>query len=242
MRIDRLRPAFLTAAVLLATVCEVRAQGDREARLLSSRPAPRGNCSIVSAPRPLPAVAELADSVQLAADVGSFARQYDIGEGDSVYVLFTLAYGEGGRLERIVPIEGRHPAGQAEVFTGIVQRTLRLQARGGWSVRLRIEVSGAPVFRIGNSERCPPDERVRFRLVSSAFASQQRRPGPVRLRAWVTPEGAVGSIDILSSSGNRELDEWVRNSFARYRFGPGLLDGIPVAMEHEQTVRVQARP
>ncbi|HYJ80184.1 MAG TPA: TonB family protein [Longimicrobiaceae bacterium] len=239
----KLRPGALCGVLLLAAIghaADAGAQGDRETRLLSSRPAPRRSCNIVPAPRPLPALAELADSVQLATDVAAFARQWSIGAEDSTTVLFSLAYGEGGRLERIAPIEYRLPQGQAEAFTELVRRSLRLQSRGGWSVRLRIRVGTAPAFRTGNSERCPPEGRFRLRLNTPAYASQQR-PQPVRLRAWITPEGTVGIIDILGSSGNRDLDQLVRDALARHRFAPGLLDGVPVAMEHEQTVPIQAR-
>lgn len=240
MRTNRVRHAILAAAVLLATASEASAQ-DRETRLLSNRPAPRRTCSIVQTPRPLPALAELADSVQLATDVAAFARQWSIGALDTTFVLFSLAYGEGGRLERSAVIEGPLPRGQAEALTELVRRSLRHQARGGWSVRLRIAVAPSPGFRIGNSERCPPEGRFRLTSNASAFGSRSR-PQPVRVRAWITPEGAVGSIDIISSSGNRDLDHWVREALARYRFGPGLLDGVPVAMEHEQTVQMRARP
>lgn len=233
--------ALLAAAALLVTgATAAAAQNDRATLLLSDKPAPRRSCEIVRHPRTLPTVSELADSTALMAAVSRFAEQFRLREG-SLFALYSLAFDRDGNVERMVPLEYWLPQGQAETFAALVRQHIRRQERGSFSVRLRVEPTGNPAFLVGRSERCPPEPTTSFELTAPAMAGPLSRPSPIRLRVWVTPEGAPGTIDVMGSSGSSELDRWVRETLTRRRFRPGLLDGVPVAMEYEGSVRIRAR-
>ena len=54
--------------------------------------------------------------------------------------------------------------------------------------------------------------------------------GTAKLGVHITAEGAIGSVDILQSTGNRDLDETAAACvMQRWRFYPAMLDGKPVA-------------
>ena len=58
----------------------------------------------------------------------------------------------------------------------------------------------------------------------------------------VGPDGRVRGLQLLRRTGDAELDRWVEDNLARRTFQPGLIDGVPVVMENEETVRIRARP
>jgi TonB family protein len=210
--------------------------------LLIDRPAPRENCRIAHTPHPLPSLAQLADSAQLAAALSRFARQNPIREG-RMHALYSVAFDADGRLAHLKSLDYWLPQGKDAEVGQLVRQHLRRPASGPWSVRLRVEAGGdgEPAFRVGRSEYCPPMSRTRFKL-QAPTAVQLQKPQPVRLRLLVSAEGRVRSSEILSSSGDTELDRWVRETLERQEFSPALLDGVPVEREHEERVEIQARP
>lgn len=242
----KLRPLPLLLALLGLAACSAATArsaltADRSV-LLIDRPAPREGCRIVLTPNPLPSVAQLADSAQLAAALSRFARQNPIRDG-RMHALYSVAFGADGRLAHLKSIDYLLPQGKDAAVEQLVRQHFSRPASGPWSVRLRVEAGGdgEPSFRVGRSEYCPPASRTRFKLVAP-IAAQLQRPQPVRLRLLVSGEGRVRSSEILSSSGDAELDRWVRDHLERYQFSPALLDGFPVEREHEETVQIQARP
>jgi hypothetical protein len=234
------RVLLAAAALAAASVTAAAAQNDRAALLLSDRPAPRRSCEVEMRPRALPTISQLADSAALMEAVTRFAEQFRLREG-TLFALYSLVFDRDGNVERLAPLEYRMPQGHAESFAALVRQHIRRQERGGFSVRLRVEPTGNPAFLVGRSERCPPEPTTSFELTAPAMAGPVSRPSPIRLRVWVTPEGTPGTINVMGSSGSSELDRWVRDSLARRRFRPGLLDGVPVAMEYEGTVRIRTR-
>jgi TonB family protein len=232
--------SILSLLLLSACSAAVATGGDRSALLLSDRPAPRASCHILYQPQPLPSLSQLADSAALVRDLADFAQRHPLRDGSS-RALYSVSYTADGRIERLHALDYWLPQGQADAFTSLVRRHLRPQLSTGGSIRILLQPVGDEPVRIGRSERCPPESRTTFRLRAPALA-QQQRPQPVRVRMHVDAQGRVLATDLLSSSGNAELDRWVRQTLQRYQFAPGLIDGTAVEMAHEETVRIAARP
>lgn len=236
------RPACAAAALaatLLLSPATSHAQSRAE-QLLSDRPAPRQGCSVATTPGQLPTLSQLADSAALAAAVGEFATRYRLSEG-TLFGLYSVAFNAEGGVERVQGLDYLMPQGRAEEFESMLRQHLRPQAPGrSFSVRVRVEPAGNPVFRVGRSEICEPHSNTRFTLTAPSLEGG-RRPTPIRVRAVVNADGSVGDVQILRGSGSEELDRWVQDSLRRRRFQPGLVDGVAVPMEHEETVQFRTR-
>lgn len=231
--------ALLAAALLCASAGAAGAQNSRADRLLSDKPAPQGRtCRISNTPRQPPSITQLADSAQLAAAVASYAQRFPVRDG-RLWALYTITFNNQGAVSRVRDVDYFLPEGQAETLAMMVRTALRSQPVGGFTMRLRVEPGGTPVFRTGWSEVCPPSSRMSFSLTAPAAAGVQGPPAPVRLRLSVDEDGRVGDTAVLSSSGSPELDRWVEENLRSYQFAPGLVDGIPTAMDHDQTVRIR---
>jgi outer membrane biosynthesis protein TonB len=57
----------------------------------------------------------------------------------------------------------------------------------------------------------------------------------------ITEQGQVQNLALMNGTGDDRLDRWVVQSLERYQFHPALIDGHPVAMDHEETVRILSR-
>ncbi len=64
----------------------------------------------------------------------------------------------------------------------------------------------------------------------------RREHGRVVLRIHVRPDGLVGGIETLQSSGFADLDEAAIGAARRWRFIPQLRDGKPVASSRDQAM------
>lgn len=230
--------AALSAAALLALAAPAAAQGDRAAKLLTDRPAPRRECRINDRPSPLPSISQLADSATLAAGVAQYAAEYPV--RGRMHAVYSVTFDKDGALERLLPVDYLLPVDREESLRAIVRGALKPQARGGYSLRLRVEHEGTPSFRVGYSETCPPALETRFELAAPAM-EQRVSLRPIRLELFVDTEGHVGDIRVASSSGNDDIDRWVAENVSRWRFGPGLVDEQVVGMNHIHTVRLRSR-
>lgn len=235
----RWTPILLLSLSACAAANPITAGVNRPALLLTDKPPPREGCRIVHEPSPLPSLGEVADSAALAAAVSSFAQRHPLRDG-SMRALYSLQFDASGRVNQLAAIDYWLPQGQAETFAALVRQHLRRQAGGPFSIRLRIEPTAAPMFRMGRSELCPPEARTRFKLTAPA-AFPLDRPQPVRVRVLVDAKGRVRGTNVVSSSGSAELDRWVMESLQRHEFTPALLDGVPVEMEYTEMVQIQAR-
>lgn len=236
--IHRARAARAILAVLLLAASAGVAQAQSRAdRLLSDKPAPRRGCRILATPNPLPSVAQLADSARLAQAMTAYAREFPVRDG-SVFGVYSLSFDASGALERIVPVDYWLPQERVATFQQLIREAALPQQRGAFSVRLRVVPGEQPSFRVGYSEVCPPDSRMSFSLTAPALALI-REPQPVRLKMFVGEDGRLVNLSVATSSGDPEIDRWVEATVLRYQFAPGLVDGTPVAMEHEQMVRVR---
>ncbi|HEX9940140.1 MAG TPA: energy transducer TonB [Longimicrobium sp.] len=231
--------AVVAAAALFLAPSAGHAQSRAE-QLLSDRPAPRQGCNVATTPGQLPALSQLADSAALAAAVAEFATRLPLREGN-MFALYSVAFNASGAVERVKDLEYLLPQGKAAEFEELLRQHLRPQARGrSFSVRVRIEPGGNPVFRVGRSEICEPQLSARFR-VSSPSLEGTRRPTPIRVRVVVAPDGTVTDTQLLRGSGSDGLDRWVLDALREFPFQPGLVDGVAVEMEREEVVRLNSR-
>ena len=238
------RPASLhrgaaTALLLLVSGCAQGTSLNRAETLLSASPPPSEGCSILWTPGTLPSVGELTDSAALHAAVSGFAASHQVSD-PSTYVLFTVGIEHGGIVERLNVVEWLMPEGTVRELQEIVRRHLRAQRSGNWSVRLLVHAGAHPRFRVGRSERCLPRSRSRFEVLTPAF-NGPIRPNPLRLNIQVDASGAMLGTQLMQGSGFEELDRWVLSSIGQHKFAPGTIDGVPVAMSYEQTIRLKSR-
>lgn len=237
--------ALIRAAVLLCAAVisaqPAHAQRARDPLLLSEKPAPRDGCAIARLPNPLPAVGALADSAALKQAVDAFAQKYPIRDG-KMFAVYSVAFGADGQVVRVSPIDYLLPLEREHELTGLVRQSVRAQPAGRpWSVRLRVEPGAEPALRVGRSEVCAARSTSRFELVSQALDASTTAPLPVRVRVAVRESGEIASIQVLRSSGDRELDRWVEQSLLRRRYSPELVDGVAIPVEREEEVRIRYR-
>ena len=236
------RPAVTAGLVVIALACIAdagAAQRNRAEQLLSDRPAPRRGCTIAHDPSPLPGVDQLADSAALDQRVSAFATQYPIRD-NAMFGLYSIAFDGNGAVERVQALDYMLPQGRAEEFAGLVRGALRPQRAGRpWSVRLRVEPGATPKLRVGRSEVCPPEMRVRFSVRAPAKSPIQSPP-PMRVRVLVGEDGRVRSFQMLHGSGVSDLDQWVQTRLTSARYAPGLVDGAPVIAELEMSVPIRS--
>ncbi|HSU18063.1 hypothetical protein [Longimicrobium sp.] len=241
MRLRSIRSIFAASLAASALVpAAARAQNSRAEQLLSERPPPREGCVIETQPRTLPPLSQLADSATLATDVAAYAKEHPITGDKPMFALYSIGFDAHGVVERVTAIEYLLPREKETELADRLRASLR-QQRGPLNVRLRIEPGGAAPFRVGRSERCPPRSNMRFSLVVPATAPAGTPPSIV-MRTVVGPDGGVLGQQMIRRTGSTELDLWVENSLGRRRYAPGLIDGQPVQMEVEETVRIRARP
>jgi hypothetical protein len=237
------RPALAAGLLALALACvadSAAAQRNRAELLLSDRPAPRRGCTIAHDPDPLPGVDQLADSAMLDQRVTAFAQQYPIRD-NAMFALYSIAFDANGAVERVQAVDYMLPQGHADELAVLVRSALKPQRSGRpWSVRLRLEPGATPKIRVGRSEVCAPEIRVRFTVTAPA-SSHLQSPPPMRLRVLVGDDGRVRSFQMLNGSGVPELDQWVQSRLVEGTYTPGLVDGVPVTAEREMSLPVRVR-
>ncbi|HEV2148071.1 MAG TPA: energy transducer TonB [Longimicrobiaceae bacterium] len=151
-----------------------------------------------------------------------------------------MAFDANGRISRLHPIDYWLPQGQVDAFTSLLRQHLRPRVSGPGTVRLLLQPGGTAAYQIGYSERCPPESGTRFSLIAPA-ATQLQKAQPVRVRMHVDAQGRVQGTQVLTGSGDTEVDRWVAQTLQQREFSPGLIDGVAVAMDHEETVTVRVR-
>jgi hypothetical protein len=235
------RPTLAAGLVILALAVVAEpgaAQRNRAELLLSDRPAPRRGCTIAHDPSPLPGVDQLADSATLDQRVSAFAQQYPIRD-HAMFALYSIAFDGNGAVERVQALDYMLPQGRADEFAVLVRGVLKPQRSGRpWSVRLRVEPGATPRFRVGRSEVCAPEMRMRF-TVTAPPSYPIQSPPPMRVRVQVGEDGRVRSFQMLHGSGARELDDWVEGRLVNGTYAAGLVDGVPVIGELEMSLPIR---
>ena len=238
--------ALIRAAVLLCAAViaaqPASAQRARDPLLLSDKPAPREGCAVSRLPNPLPAVGALADSAVLKQAVDAFAQKYPLRDGLKMFAVYSVAFGADGQVARVSAIDWFLPQDREQELTGLVRQSLRAQPAGRpWSVRLRVEPGAEPALRVGRSEVCAARSTTRFELVTSVTDASAVSPPPVRVRVAVRESGEIAAIQLLRTSGDREMDRWIEQSLLNRRYNPELVDGVAVQAEREEEVRIRYR-
>jgi protein TonB len=68
-----------------------------------------------------------------------------------------------------------------------------------------------------------------------------RPEGRLQVRLLVRADGVVGTVDVVASSGDPELDRAAVQALARWRFEPARRDGQPVDSYYLVWVTFEAR-
>jgi outer membrane biosynthesis protein TonB len=57
----------------------------------------------------------------------------------------------------------------------------------------------------------------------------------------VRANGEIAGMQLLRSSGDRELDRWVEQTLLGRRYHAQIVDGVAVPVEREEEVRIRYR-
>ncbi|MFC7543196.1 energy transducer TonB [Siccirubricoccus deserti] len=79
-----------------------------------------------------------------------------------------------------------------------------------------ITTNASPLYR-------PPEPRY------PEAARRRNETGTVQVRVQVDEAGRVAQVEVVTSSGSRELDRLAQSYFAQWRWRPAMRDGQPVA-------------
>ena len=72
--------------------------------------------------------------------------------------------------------------------------------------------------------------------VYPTMSAIRRETGTVRMLLHIQPDGSVGQVDVMQSSGHRELDDEALATVRRWHFRPAFRDGKAVESEVRQEI------
>jgi hypothetical protein len=221
-------------AACAAVPSAARAQKRAEA-LLSNRPPPRSGCTVAGR---IPTLSSVADSAALMADLTGAAAQMRV-QGDSARILLSIVYDNRGSVTRVVPIDYFLPEGTSDRLASLVRASLKPGTEER-SFRMLVQFPAAgPVVRMGSSEVCKPLGLERIHVILPAFENMTP-PSGIRIHVVVGPQGELMESHLVSTSGNREWDDYVLRATQAARYAAGLIDGIASTMGYEQSVSVRS--
>ncbi len=212
---------------------------DRPSVLLSNRPAPSPECRVDFTPSTLPAVSQLFDSARVMNRLADLKSDYSTAD-DSTYVLLSLSFDRSGALEDVHQVDYWAPP----ELIGEVERAVRESVapqRSELSARVRVQPLRETPLLVGRSELCPPRSGIRFQVTAGGIITPTTPPSVV-VRVLVDEKGRVLSANLVSGTGDSELDRWVTDVILRHTYAPGLRDEKPVEMYIEERVDIRARP
>jgi protein TonB len=88
--------------------------------------------------------------------------------------------------------------------------------RGGSAIITGVTSSASPLYR-------PPEPRY------PDSARRRNETGTVHVRVQVDESGRVTQVEVVTSSGSRELDRLAQDYYAQWRWRPAMRNGQPVA-------------
>lgn len=217
----------------------------REALLLTSREIVHGrHCRIVDPDTPLPNVATIVDT----AAVPEYLNQAGITAHDTGYALFSLRFDSAGKPIRARLIEATTPDSDADALRAMIaSAVVQREAGAPVAARLRIDLTPAPVYRVGKSEYCDP-----VRVTANTMAPDPRVTtlphGPAASRtvtsykyeAEISATGTVLAIR-FDASIDPAFEEPLRESMMKERWEPALDDGAPVAGRGTGSMSIEMR-
>ena len=190
------------------------------------------HCQPAAWPKKLPALDALLDSASLERDI-------QLSVGDTTVVLLSLLYHDGDTpIVRVL-----EPAESASSVTTSVAEMVRRAARslpkrppiGALRVRVRNSLPGAAT--VERSVYCPPEpvpgEAGGFKTARVEIGPGDRSPMPgqrirIDAKTSIDDSGHVTDVELIVSSGLRELDEAIVGDLRRVLYLPAILDGFSV--------------
>lgn len=190
--------------------------------------APMG-CTVLEESKEIPAVDAVFDSAKL---VGALPAVDAAAPSEMVFTLLT-----GAR-----PIVQNVDSTNKHAVNDETMKQLVAASRAGsrefapaFKVRVVLGEAGKPLsLNVERSTLCgpemigsPPPIQMRT-TVRPANAPPPPRPRSVSARLRIGVTGQVKRVDLGSGSGDRDLDQAMRDAMMRGRYRPALLDGRPV--------------
>jgi hypothetical protein len=209
--------------------------------LLSQTPARGPGCRAVQLPEELPTPGALVDTAALDAAIGELRRDAPVEPG---YVLLSMGYAPDGTNIRRAVIEHTLRPAVADSLQKLVfaHRGTLPPREAEWGVRLRIDLDGAPRYRVGRREVCLP--RVRTLAFGEGGIQDRYAPGTLEGQAvWIRVRldalGRVTDARVERGLVRRGPQEALLLNYVRsLTFEPAREDGRPVPAELSVPVRV----
>jgi hypothetical protein len=200
------------------------------------RPPSGQRCVAAPLPATLPPVAQLIDAGVATAVLTAEPLP------ESAYALLSVKFDTAGEVTRAVVIETSLGDADRNRVALAIANALRKQppAAAPWGVRLRLDASTPPSFRVGRSEWCDAVPTGRGPTTYKLERLEKNGPGeppgvhavedPAKWRVVVDAEGKVVSATLLTATHNPDLAHDALESVTRLRFHPALDDRVPVAV------------
>ena len=247
----RIRNATLLVLAPIFAACRPHSQPltpqdskARQAVLLTAHDlAPGRRCRIVDPEAQLPDVASIVDT----AAVPEYLRQANVSARDTGYALFSLRYDSTGKPVRARLIEATTPDSIADGLRAMISSAVVQRAAGTpIAARLRIDFTPAPVYRVGKSEYCDP-QQIPVHVVQGPPTtvlprgpSASREVSSYKYDAEISATGTVLAIR-FDSFIDPAVEVPMRVSMMKRRWEPALDDGAPVAGHATGSMRLEMR-
>jgi hypothetical protein len=235
MTISRTAPCTVVRVVATLTLLASAARGAEAQAIRETDETGRAivrQCGPTAWPKKLPALDAVLDSTAL------WTALRDVPAGDSAALLLGILYREGA-APSVRILESSSPSPVAAGLLDVASRTVRATSAPppAAAVRVRLRALPAPTASVERSVYCPaqvapgaPSGPQRTRVV---LGPGDRMPAgrTIRVEAqWTINEsGLVTSVQLLRSSGIRELDDEMIADLRQRVYRPALLDGAPIA-------------
>ena len=238
--------AVLATATLLAA-CAPRATpgaaaasktSDLIALSLSTWRPPSGQrCVAAPLPATLPSVAQLIDAGVATAVLTAEPLP------ESAYALLSVKFDTAGEVTRAVVIESSLADADRNRVALAIANALRKQppATAPWGVRLRLDASTPPSFRVGRSEWCEASRASKQAVVGGSemigrssgsvpTTIEQIVHEPARWSVVISPEGKVVAATLITATHYPDRVRDTQMSLAQIRYNPALDDRVSVAV------------
>lgn len=238
--------AVLAAAALFAACAPHATPGaaasakpsDLIALSLSTWRPPSGQrCVAAPLPATLPPVAQLIDAGVATAVLTAEPLP------ESAYALLSVKFDTAGEVTRAVVIESSLGDADRNRVALAIANALRKQpaAAAPWGVRLRLDASTPPSFRVGRSEWCEASRASSQAVISgsemigrssgsAATTIEQIVQEPARWSVVISPEGKVVAATLITATHYPDRVRDTQMSLAQLRYHPALDDRVPVAV------------
>ena len=109
---------------------------------------------------------------------------------------------------------------------------------GSFALLFASSIDAQDVYRV--SERITAPKLVEISKPRYGAWAMLRKAGVIGLELDVMPDGTVGTVALVKSSG-AELDEVATEAAKKFKFTPGMKDGQPVAVRIALELELDSR-